>query len=155
MNCEMIVEQLGSQEYRMRYVPESRTFVATSNKFLGYIRHFVGIYGWIVGFGTPPAEHIDVMVPTANEYSLGSTVRIRIVGCFKRSDGDDKYVAIEATRQEQTLSELPESERLMLFRQYPDVREHGAWLEHRAASSKLQAWTSSGGTPRIEACRRT
>ena len=86
MGFIMIVEQLGSQEYRMWYEKERNVFVQTAHKSLGYARGFVGIYGWIVGSGTPPGKHLDVMAPTRNSYELGDVVPIRIVGCFKRSD---------------------------------------------------------------------
>jgi len=149
MNCEMIVEQLGSQEYRMRYVPESGAFVQTPHRFLGHARHFVGVYGWIVGYGVPPLKHLDIMVPTTGEYSLGDTVQVRIVGCFKRNDGDHKFVAIEATRNERTLSELPEHEQTMLYRQYPEVCEHEARLEHGEAVALLQSLSDSGSLSRL------
>ena len=137
MNCEMIVEQLGSQHYRMMYIPESGTFVETAHEYLGHARGFVGIYGWIVGYGTPPRKHIDVMVPTRHDFSLGNVVSIRVVGCFKRGDGDHKYVAVETAREERTLAELPEPERMMLFRLYPEVREDDAWLEWAEAVAQL------------------
>lgn len=146
MKCEMIVEQLGSQEYRMRYVPETQTFVETANKYLGYARHFVGIYGWIVGYGTPPGMHIDVMVPTSHAYSLGEAVPVRVVGCFRRGDGDNKYVAVEALRSEWTLSELPANEREMLSRLYPEIRLHDAWLECTESVELLKGQIDLGET---------
>ena len=125
----MIVEQLGSQEYRMRYDDKRNVFVPTEHKYLGYTRHFTGIYGWIDGYGTPPAGHLDVMVPTTREYSLGDSVPIRIVGCFKRNDNDNKFIGVERDRADTTLSDLPESEIGMLHAVYPDVRSGEAWLE--------------------------
>ncbi|MFW5742445.1 MAG: hypothetical protein ACOC2D_04145 [Spirochaetota bacterium] len=77
----MIVEQLGSQEYRMRYDEKRGEFVRTSRRYLGYERGFRGVYGWIVGSGTPPERHLDVLVPTDTRYSLGDVVPVRLVGC--------------------------------------------------------------------------
>lgn len=97
----------------------------------------MGIYGWIVGFGTPPREHLDVMVPTSKTYALGAVVPIRIIGCFKRSDNDDKYVAVEAERKEQTIRDLPVSELTMLRNLYPIVREGEGWLESEDALAMI------------------
>ena len=137
MDRTMIVEQLGSQEFRMRYDDKRNVFVPTSDKYLGHTRGFEGIYGWIVGYGTPPARHLDVMVPTAGTYSPGDEVAIRIVGCFKRADGDNKFIGVERGRPETTLSELPGPELTMLRAQYPDVRENEAWLERAEADALL------------------
>jgi hypothetical protein len=133
MHCEMIVEQLGSQEYRMRYDGARDVFVQTRHRYLGHERGFKGIYGWIDGYGVPPGKHLDVMVPTNRGYSLGKSVPIQIVGCFKRGDADHKFIGVEANRQERTLSELPESEREMLHSIYPETREGDAWLEREHA----------------------
>lgn len=133
VDCKMVVEQLGSQEYRMRYDEKRNTFIQTRQKYLGFVRHFQGIYGWIVGYGTPPAKHLDVLVPTGRRYSLGEVVPIRIVGCFKRNDNDNKFVGVGSDRQETTLNELPAFELKMLKAMYPDIRDGEAWLERRDA----------------------
>lgn len=129
----MMVEQLGSQKYRMRYNATHGTFIETDQRFLGYARGFVGIYGWIVGYGTPPREHLDVIVPTGTRYSLGDGVPIRIIGCFMRNDNDHKFVGVELHRMENTLCELPDEDSQMLRRLYPKVRNGEAWLEREDA----------------------
>ena len=138
MEFEMVVEQLGSQEYRMKYLAERNEFEATPYKFLGYTREFVGVYGWIVGFGTPPGKHLDVMVPTGGEFANGDVVSIRVIGCFKRSDDDDKYIAVEAARKETTFSDLPEPEQTMLKKQYPIIGDGERWLESDEALEMLE-----------------
>lgn len=77
------------------------------------------------------------MVPTRHDFSLGEVVSIRVVGYLRRGDGDHKYVAVETARKERTLAELPEPERMMLFRLYPEVREHDAWFECAEAVAQL------------------
>lgn len=129
----------------MRYDERKNLFVQTQHKSLIYSRHFVGIYGWIVGFGTPPRKHLDVMAPTSKTYALGDVVSIRIIGCFKRNDNDDKYIAVEAERKEQTIRDLPISELTMLQNLYPIVREGEGWLESDDALAMIRKHGGGSG----------
>ena len=140
MQYKMIVEQLGSQEYRREFDSESNSFIKTPHKCLLYCRNFVGIYGWILGYGSPPNEHLDVLVPTDDYYELGSIVGIKIIGCFRRGDNDNKYIGIEETRKENTLSELPVAEMEMLKNVYPVLHKDEAWLD---ASFSIQLLSQS------------
>ena len=125
----------------MRYDRANGVFLPTPDRYLGYQRGFTGVYGWIVGYGTPPDRHLDVFVPTEAVYSLGQKVAIRIVGCFRRGDGDHKLIAVESSRPEQTLSGLPQPERSMLDAIYPEIREGDAWLEHDDAVDLIGRYT--------------
>ncbi len=138
MECEMVVEQLSSQEFRMQYDEKHDRFIQTQYRALGHIRGFVGIYGWLVGFGSPPQPHLDVMAPTTRSYINGDIVKIRVIGCFKRNDGDNKFVAVESDRQEQTLADLPEAELSMLKKIYPRVDEGERWLEREESVAMIQ-----------------
>ena len=47
---------------------------------------------------------------TDTEYNLGDEVEIKVIGVFKRTDFDHKYVVVESFRDIQDISELMEDE---------------------------------------------
>lgn len=56
--------------------------------------------GWLKESGIFPCEHLDVIVMTEREHSLGDEVRVRIIRVFCRNDGDHKHVAVPVERNE-------------------------------------------------------
>lgn len=63
-------------------------------KSIFYARNVRQPYGRIKESGTPPCDHLDVIVMTDKEYELGEEDRIKIIGVFKRNDGDHKLVGV-------------------------------------------------------------
>ena len=124
----MIVEQKGSEEYRNKYDQYTNSFYKTNKKNLGYQRGFIGVYGWIDNLGSPPDRHLDVLLPTKNEYSLGQRVNVKVIGCFLRKDHDNKIVAIESYRTENDIQELPIEEMEMLRKLYPRIEKEEGWF---------------------------
>ncbi len=94
----MIVEQTWEYPMRMAYDPEAKRFVETEYESLPHRRRFTKPYGWIKESGTPPSPHWDCILMTDRTPALGDEIEIRVIGVFKRSDLDHKYVAVEASR---------------------------------------------------------
>ena len=124
----MIIEQTYNYPMRMQYHPESNSFSATEYKSLHYERGFTKPYGWIKESGTPPCPHWDCLLMTDKKYELGEEVAINIIGLFKRSYFDHKYVAVEISREIRDISELSEAETEELRRLYPRIREGEGWF---------------------------
>ena len=124
----MIVEQTYKYPMRMVYNPETGTFTESEYQSLQYVRNFTKPYGWIKESGTPPASHWDCILMTDTECNLGDEVEIKVIGVFKRTDFDHKYVVAESTREIDDISELLESEREELSRLYPRVSDGEGWF---------------------------
>lgn len=129
----MIVEQTYKYPMRMEYNPETGGFTEREHKSLSYERNFTKPYGWIKESGTPPFPHWDCILMTEKEYDLGDEVEIKIIGVFKRSDFDHKYVAVETVRNIEDITELAEAEWDELHRLYPRVREGEGWFGKEVA----------------------
>lgn len=129
----MIVEQTMKYPMRMQYNPETKTFQEREHKSLQYVRNFTKPYGWIKESGTPPQPHWDCILMTEREYELGDEVEINVIGVFKRSDFDHKYVVAEITRTISDISELTEAETEELHRLYPRVGEGEGWFGREEA----------------------
>lgn len=132
------IEQTYAYPKRMRYMPATDTFVEKDYDSLSYLRGFRQPQGWIKESGTPPCEHLDVIVMTERGHSLGDEVRVRVVGVFCRNDGDHKLVAVPAERAEQDLSELPEAERADLLRLYPAEYAGEGWYGRERAEQAVR-----------------
>ena len=78
--------------------------------------------------GTPPQPHLDVIVMTDDEYELGDEVQVRVVGVFRRSDGDHKFVGVPESREANDFTELTESEISDMNRLYRKKREGDGWF---------------------------
>lgn len=124
----MIVEQTYNYPMRMVYNPETGQFTQSEYKSLPYERHFTKPYGWIKESGTPPQPHWDCILMTDKEYELGDEVAIKVIGVFKRSDFDHKYIVAEADRAIEDFSGLTEAEMEELNRLYPRIREGEGWF---------------------------
>ena len=114
----MIVEQTWEYPMRMAYDPEAKRFVETEYESLPHRRRFTKPDGWIKESRTP---------------ALGDEIEIRVIGVFKRSDLDHKYVAVEASRGICDLSELTGEERAELNRLYPQAEPGGGWFGKKEA----------------------
>lgn len=124
----MIVEQTYKYPMRMRYIPETKAFIETESQSLAYKRNFTKPYGWIKESGTPPFPHWDCILMTDKEYDLGDELAIKVIGVFKRSDYDHKYVVVEAGRGIDDISELRAEEMEELKRLYPRIDEGEGWF---------------------------
>lgn len=113
---------------RMIYQPETGAFLASGYELLFHARSFSYPYGWIEGSGTPPEPHLDCILMSGGDFELGDRVEIKIVGVFKRADGDHKYLAVEASRDASDYTELTEAEKAALHRLYPRAREGEGWF---------------------------
>lgn len=124
----MVVEQTYKYPMRMVYNPETKEFLQSEYKSLLYERDFTKPYGWIKESGTPPLPHWDCILMTDKEFELGDEMEIKVIGVFKRSDFDHKYVAAEISREISDISELSEPEKAELGRLYPRIREGEGWF---------------------------
>ena len=117
------IEQTYAYKKRMRYMPNTDTFEEKDCDSLSYIRNVPLPYGWIKESGTPPCEHLDVIVVTDEPCELGDEIPVRVIGVFCRADGDNKLVAVPESRTENDISELSDSESDTLHRLYPKLGE--------------------------------
>ncbi len=129
----MIVEQTYKYPMRMRYDYETGNFIETERKALQFERNFTKPYGWIKESGTPPFPHWDCILMTDKEFDLGDEIEIKVIGVFKRSDFDHKYVVVEVTRAIDDFSELTITEKEELRRLYPRVSEGEGWFGKEVA----------------------
>lgn len=129
----MVVEQTKDYSKRMVYHPETNTFSESEKESLAHARGFDYPYGWVKESGTPPAPHCDCMLMSTKEYNLGDEVEIKLIGMFKRKDGDHKYIAVESGREISDYAELSNVEKEALCRLYPRVGEGEGWLGKKEA----------------------
>ena len=113
------IEQTFAYPKRMKYIAQTDSFIEKDCESLSYVRNVRQPYGWIKESGTPPCEHLDVIIMTDKEYKLGDEERIKIIGVFCRNDGDHKLVGVLESRSINDLSELSDSEKNDLHRLYP------------------------------------
>jgi len=125
---KMIIEQTKAYPNRMVYDPETKTFSETEKESLAHARGFEYPYGWVKESGTPPAPHCDCMLMSTKEYGLGDEVEIKLIGMFKRNDGDHKYIVVETSREVGNYEELSEEEKEALHKLYPRVRDGEGWF---------------------------
>ena len=125
---KMIVEQTKDYPKRMVYHSETNTFSESDKESLAHARGFAYPYGWVKESGTPSAPHCDCMLMSTKEYSLGDEVEIKLIGMFKRNDGDHKYIVVEASRKINDYMELTEGEIEALHRLHPRVGEGEGWF---------------------------
>ena len=130
----MIVEQTYKYPMRMEYDSETKTFHETEYQSLQYVRNFTKPYGWIKESGTPPLPHWDCLLLTEKEYDLGDEIGVKVIGVFKRSDLDHKYVVVENSRPIEDLKDITEEERAELGRLYPRIREGEGWFGKEEAA---------------------
>ena len=135
-----IVEQRRNDKYRNKYDPEKGKFEITQYKSLLFERNLAGIYGWLDGYGFPPNRHLDVIVITNNEYELGNKIEIKIIGIFLRKDNDSKLIAIESSRPENDLMEIPINEQQMIKALYPVIDDGEGWFGKEIAYKNIEKY---------------
>lgn len=113
---------------RMEYDAETGKFIESEYKSLQYVRNFTKPYGWIKESGTLSFPHWDCILMTDTECNLGDEVEIKVIGVFKRTDFDHKYVVVESSRDIQDISELMEDEMDELKKLYPRISEGEGWF---------------------------
>ena len=132
------IEQTYHYPNRMKYISQSDSFVEKDVKSLSYTRNVRQPYGWIKESGTPPCEHLDVIVMTDKEYELGDEDRIKIIGVFKRNDGDHKLVGVLEDREINDFFELTEVEKEDMHRLYPREDRGEGWFGRECAEEILR-----------------
>lgn len=137
MNYTAKIEQTNAYMKRMRYMPNTDTFEEKDCDSLSYIRNMPFPYGWIKESGTPPCEHLDVIVVTDEPCELGDEIPVRVIGVFCRSDGDNKLVAVPVSRTETDISELSDSESDALHRLYPKLGKGEGWFGKECAEKVI------------------
>ena len=129
------IEQTSAYRKRMKYVPQTDSFIEKDCDSLSYVRnvrqHYP--YGWIKESGTPPCEHLDVIIMTDKVYELGDEERVKIIGVFRRNDGDHKLVGVLENSGINDLSELSDTEKEDLHRLYPKEYSDEGWFGREAA----------------------
>lgn len=131
------IEQTYHYPNRMKYLSQTDSFVEKDVKSIFYARNVRQPYGWIKESGTPPCDHLDVIVMTDKEYELGEEDRIKIIGVFRRNDGDHKLVGALEDRNINDFSELTETEIEDMHRLYPKERAGEGWFGRECAEEIL------------------
>lgn len=134
------IEQTYVYPKRMKYIPETDSFIETEYECLQHARNFKQPYGWIAESGTPPEKHLDVIVMTEKEYALGEEEKVKIIGVFCRGDGDHKLVSVLTDRELSDYSELSDDEKEDLRRLYPraDKEKGEGWFGREKAEAVIE-----------------
>jgi inorganic pyrophosphatase len=127
------IEQTYHYPNRMKYISETDSFVEKDIKSLFYERNIRQPYGWIKESGAPPCAHLDVIVMTDKEYELGDEDGIKIIGVFKRNDGDNKIVGVPVDREIDDFAELTDAEKEDMHRLYPREGSGEGWFGRECA----------------------
>ena len=136
------IEQTSAYRKRMHYMPDTDTFEEKDCDSLSYIRNVPFPSGWIKESGTPPCEHLDVIVITDTPCRLGDEMPVRVVGVFCRRDGDNKLIAVPVSRPETDISGIPQTERDTLYRLYPKLGKGEGWFGKEHAEEVITAFFS-------------
>lgn len=136
------IEQTFSYPKRMKYIPKTNSFIEKNSDSLSYVRNVRQPYGWIKESGTPPCEHLDVIVMTDKEYELGDEDKIKIIGVFCRSDGDHKLVGVLEDREINDFSELSDTEKDDMHRLYPKESKGEGWFGREKAEEIINSFFS-------------
>lgn len=134
----MIVEQTYKYPMRMKYDPETSSFSPRNAGSLFYARNFTKPYGWIKESGTPPEPHWDCILMSDRDYELGDEVEIKLIGVFKRNDGDHKLIVVEAERAVDDYAGLTDAEKEALHRLYPKVWDGEGWFGRQEAEDCVE-----------------
>ena len=127
------IEQTSEYPKRMKYIAKTDSFIEKDCDSLSYIRNVPQPYGWIKESGTPPCDHLDVIVMTDKHYELGDEEKIKIVGVFRRNDGDNKLVGVLEDRNIDDFSQLTDTEKEDLHRLYPREDIGEGWFGREEA----------------------
>lgn len=132
------IEQTYAYPRRMKYIAESNSFVEKDSASIFYVRNVPQPYGWIMETGTPPCRHLDVIIMTDKEYRLGDEERVKIIGVFRRNDGDHKLVGVPENSSTENFSELSEKEKEDLHRLYPREENGEGWFGRISAEEVMK-----------------
>lgn len=136
------IEQTFAYPKRMKYIAKTDSFIEKDCDSLSYVRNVRQPYGWIKESGTPPCEHLDVIVMTDKEYELGDEEKVRIIGVFCRNDGDNKLVGVPLDRQIDDFSQLGETEKEDMHRLYPKEDKGEGWFGREKAEEIIEKFLS-------------
>ena len=134
------IEQTYHYPNRMKYISQTDSFIAKDVESLSHKRNVRQPYGWIKESGTPPGDHLDVIVMTDKEYELGEEDRVKIIGVFKRNDGDHKLVGVLENRDINDFSELTEEEKGDMRRLYPREDAGEGWFGRERAEEIVKGF---------------
>ncbi len=140
----IIIEQTRDYKKRISYDPGTDTFPESAYDCLFHERGFTHPYGWLKGSGTPPGDHLDVFLLSRETCSLGDELPVKIVGVFKRNDGDHKLIGIAPERPEADFSQLPENEKNDLYTLYPRIHDGEGWFGAGAAREIINRFMEHG-----------
>ena len=134
------IEQTCHYPNRMKYIAETDSFIEKAAESLSHQRNVPQPYGWIKESGTPPGDHLDVIVMTDKEYELGEEDRVKIIGVFKRNDGDHKLVGVLENRDINDFSELTEEEKGDMHRLNPREGAGEGWFGRECAEEIVKGF---------------
>ncbi len=140
----MVIEQTADYQKRTKYNPENGTFYETLHVSLFYVRGVTFPYGWLKESGTPPNDHLDVILMSGEHFELGDELPIKIIGVFKRNDCDHKLVAVSTERTVNNFSELPEDEKNEVFKLYPRIDPGEGWFGADIADEVINDYYING-----------
>ncbi len=132
------IEQTMDYPKRMKYIAQTDSFIEQNCYSLSYVRSVSQPYGWIKESGTPPGEHLDVIIMTDKKYRLGDEERVKIIGVFCRNDGDNKLVGVLENSDVEDFSELSEKEKADLHRLYPREDAGEGWFDRTIAEKIIK-----------------
>lgn len=132
------IEQTFAYPKRMKYIAKTDSFIEKDCDSLSYVRNVRQPYGWIKESGTPPCEHLDIIIMTDKEYKLGDEERVKVIGVFRRNDGDHKLVGVIESSNINDLSELSDIEKEDLHRLYPKEDRGEGWFGRESAESIIK-----------------
>ena len=136
------IEQTFAYPKRMKYIAKTDSFIAKQGDSLSYIRNVRQPYGWLKESGTPPCEHLDVIVMTDKEYELGDEDKVKIIGVFCRNDGDHKLVGVCLDREIDDFSQLTDEEKEDMHRLYPREDIGEGWFGRERAEEIIKDFYS-------------
>lgn len=132
------IEQTFAYPKRMKYIAKTDSFIAKPGDSLSYKRNVRQPYGWLKESGTPPCEHLDVIIMTDKEYELGDEDKVKIIGAFCRNDGDHKLVGVCLDRNIEDFSELTNEEKEDMHRLYPREDVGEGWFGRERAEEIIK-----------------
>lgn len=137
------IEQTSDYANRMKYIACSDSFIKKDCISIFYARNIHQPYGWIKESGTPPEDHLDVIIMTDKKYELGDEERVKIIGVFCRNDGDNKLVGVLEDRNINDFSELSDSEKNDMHRLFPREDLGEGWFGYKRAKEIIDAFFES------------
>ncbi len=136
------IEQTFAYPNRMKYIAKTDSFIAKQSISHSYKRNVRQPYGWLKESGTPPCEHLDVIVMTDKEYELGDEDKVKIIGVFCRNDGDHKLVGVCVDREIDDFSQLTDEEKEDMHRLYPREDIGEGWFGRERAEEIIKEFYS-------------